>query len=50
MRGSRGEGGTAMVGSLGGRSTAESRPIHEVSTGFREGGERGITRIREEGG
>ena len=40
--------GTAIPGSLGGRSTAESMPVHEPSQGFREGGERGITRIDEE--
>jgi len=42
--------GAAMPGSLGGRSTVESRPVHGLSQGFREGGDRGITRIREEGG
>lgn len=29
-------------------TTAESKPVHEPSTGFNEGGERGITEIREE--
>ena len=41
--------GAALPGSLGGRSTMESMPVHMPSQGFREGGERGITRIREEG-
>jgi len=41
--------GAAMVDSLGGRSTAESRPVHGLSQGFREGGVRGITSIGEEG-
>jgi hypothetical protein len=38
-----------MVESLGGRSTAENRPVHGLSQGFREGGERGIMSIGEEG-
>jgi hypothetical protein len=41
--------GAAVPGSLGGRSTMESRPFHGPSQGFREGGERGISRIWEEG-
>lgn len=39
--------GAAVPGSLGGRSTAESMPIHKPSVGFREGGQRGITNIDE---
>lgn len=42
--------GTAVPGSLGGRTTAESMPVHKPSQGFREGGERGITKIDEEVG
>lgn len=42
--------GTAVPGSLGGRSTAESMPVHKPSQGFRDGGDRGITKIDEEGG
>jgi hypothetical protein len=42
--------GTAVPGSLGGRTTAESIPVHKPSQGFREGGERGITKIDEEVG
>ncbi|KAG0647420.1 White collar 1 [Hyphodiscus hymeniophilus] len=41
--------GTAVPGSLGGRSTVESLPVHKPSQGFRDGGERGITNIDEEG-
>ena len=41
--------GAAVPASLGGRSTIESRPVHGFSQGFKEGGDRGITRIREEG-
>ena len=41
-------GGTAVPSSLGGRSTAESQPIHAPSKGFREGGDRMITSIGEE--
>jgi hypothetical protein len=40
--------GAARPESLGGRSTAESMPVHEQSFGFREGGQRGITMIQEE--
>lgn len=39
----------AVPGSLGGRSTLESQPVHKPSLGFREGGKRGITNISEEG-
>jgi hypothetical protein len=42
--------GTAVTGSLGGRTTAESMPVHKPSQGFRKGGERAITKIDEEGG
>jgi hypothetical protein len=44
-------GGTAtgFPGSLGGRTTVESMPVHKPSQGFRGGGERGITKIDEEG-
>ena len=35
---------------VGERSTVDSMPVREVSRGFREGGERGIVRIEEEGG
>jgi hypothetical protein len=45
-----GEGSAAVPRSLGGRSTIESMPVHKPSQGFREGGERGITMIVEEGG
>ncbi|KAH8595232.1 PAS domain-containing protein [Bisporella sp. PMI_857] len=41
-------GATAIPGSLGGRSTIESHPVHPPSMGFMEGGARGITRIGEE--
>ena len=41
--------GAARPKSLGSRSTQESMPVHQPSSGFREGGERGITVIREEG-
>ena len=44
------DAGIAIPGSLGGRSTADSMPVHKPSQGFREGGERGITNIDEEGG
>ena len=48
MKGENSEqGGAAVPASLGGRSTAESQPMHIPSHGFREGGERGITRIGE---
>jgi hypothetical protein len=43
-----GHGQAAKPASLGGRTTAESQPVHEISTGFREGGQRGITSIGEE--
>jgi hypothetical protein len=43
-----GNGGAAVPNILGGRTTAESQPIHAPSTGFREGGDRGITSIGEE--
>ena len=43
-----GIGGAAIPASLGGRSTADSQPVHAPSKGFREGGERGITSIGEE--
>ncbi|KAE8441424.1 hypothetical protein EG329_004980 [Mollisiaceae sp. DMI_Dod_QoI] len=39
--------GAAVPGSLGGRTTIESMPVHRPSVGFREGGERGITKIDE---
>jgi hypothetical protein len=39
---------TAVPGSLGGRTTVESMPVHMPSQGFREGGERGITKIDKE--
>lgn len=39
--------GAAVPGSLGGRSTIESMPVHLPSQGFREGGEHGITKIAE---
>jgi hypothetical protein len=42
--------GTAVPGSLGGRTTAENMLVHKPSQGFREGGERGITKIGEEVG
>ena len=43
-----GGGGKAAVPAiLGGRTTQESMPIHKPSQGFREGGERGITKIDE---
>jgi hypothetical protein len=44
MRGER----AAIPGSLGGRTTMESMPVHMPSQGFMEGGERGITSITEE--
>ena len=44
------DAGTGVPGSLGGRTTAESMPFHKPSQGFREGGQRGITKIEEEGG
>jgi hypothetical protein len=40
--------GIAVPGILGGRTTAESIPIHKPSQGFRDGGESGITKIDEE--
>jgi len=43
----KGGSGATVPGSLRGRSTAESQPVHAPSNGFREGGERGITRIEE---
>jgi len=43
-----GQGGAAKPASLGGRTTIESQPVHAPSNGYREGGERGITRIGEE--
>ncbi|KAF4637936.1 hypothetical protein G7Y89_g152 [Cudoniella acicularis] len=47
----KGGEGAARPASLGGRSTADSMPVHEQSVGFRDGGERGITMIMEaEGG
>jgi len=45
---SDGKGNTAVPGILGGRSTAESQPVRAPSKGFQEGGDRGITIIREE--
>jgi hypothetical protein len=42
--------GPVVLGSLGGRSTVESMPVHKPSQGFREGGKRGITNIDEESG
>ncbi len=39
--------GAAAPGSLGGRTTIESMPVHRPSVGIREGGERGITKIDE---
>ena len=42
--------GTAVPASFGGRTTTESMPVHKPSRGFREGGERGITKIDEEVG
>jgi hypothetical protein len=47
VKGSEGRGGAAVPASLGGRTTAESQPVHLPSQGFREGGERGITMIEE---
>ncbi|TVY30895.1 White collar 1 protein [Lachnellula hyalina] len=41
---------SAAPQSLGGRSTADSQPVRDQSKGFREGGDRGITRIEEESG
>jgi hypothetical protein len=38
---------TAAPGNLGGRNTFHSIHVHSPSQGFREGGERGITRIME---
>lgn len=47
---SDGNGGSAAVPAiLGGRSTRDSMPVHEASTGFLGGGDRGITNIAEEG-
>jgi hypothetical protein len=43
-----GEGSAAIPAALGGRSTADSMPVHAPSQGFREGGQRGITKISEE--
>jgi len=42
------EPGTAVPAVLGGRTTAESQPVHKPSQGFRGGGERMITKIDEE--
>ncbi|KUJ10727.1 uncharacterized protein LY89DRAFT_655525 [Mollisia scopiformis] len=39
--------GAAIPGSLGGRTTTESIPVHMPSLGYREGGQRGITNIDE---
>jgi len=39
----------AVPGSLGGRTTMESMPVHMPSLGYREGGQRGIINIDEEG-
>ena len=43
----KGDAGSAVPLSLGGRSTVDSMPVHKPSIGFREGGERGITNIME---
>ena len=40
-------GSAALPGSLGGRSTQQSIPVHKPSLGFRGGGDRGITSIKE---
>lgn len=48
MEGGLGNGGrAAMPGSLGGRTTMESIPVKVPSIGYREGGKRGITNIKE---
>jgi hypothetical protein len=52
IRGEGEIGKAAVPASLGGRSTMESMPVHKQSQGFKEGGERSITKIAEgdEGG
>jgi hypothetical protein len=42
-----GAGKAAVPAILGGRTTQDSMPVHRPSQGFREGGERGITKIDE---
>lgn len=38
---------TGLPASLGGRTTAESQPVHAPSQGFKEGGPNNITKIDE---